>query len=139
VTLTPTGTRTPTHAPTITLTYTPTATRTPTSTRTPTRTVTSPPTPSFTRTATATRTPSRTGTPATPIPGDCTGDGQLTSQDLDRLLQIFDRCPTCSGGVVAGGCAAVGGADKQCFSADADGNGCITAGELTRVLHAAAP
>lgn len=129
---TPTATMTPPSTPTrtATVTRTPTVTRTGTVTRTPT----------ITRTGTITRTPTRTTTASTAVIGDCTGDGQLTSQDISRLLQIFTRCPTCSsGGVAAGGCAAVSGTDKQCFSADRDGDGCITAGELARVLKAGSP
>jgi len=131
---TPTPTRTTT--PPVTATRTATVTRTGTTTRTPTVTRTG----TVTRTPTITRTPTRTPTGGTPVIGDCTGDGQLTSQDISRLTQIFTRCPTCTGGgVVAGGCAAVSGTDKQCFSADRDGNGCITAAELAAVLEAGSP
>ena len=38
----------------------------------------------------------------------------------------------CNG--TAAGCPAIPGADKQCTAADTNGNGTITAGELTRVV-----
>lgn len=106
----------------------------PTSTRTvtvtPTPTVTPPPT----STAVATSTPTRTATPShtpppQPCPGDCNGSGSVDAADVARIADILTLCNG-----VAAGCPAVPGADKQCLLADIDGNGTISAAELTQVV-----
>jgi hypothetical protein len=61
--------------------------------------------------------------------GDCSGDGEVSPAELNRIVSIINLC-----GGVAAGCPAVPGADKQCTSADADEDGTISAGELTRVI-----
>jgi hypothetical protein len=72
------------------------------------------------------------------IIGDCDHDGRLTSEDLDKIIQIFTRCATCpQGGAVASGCSAVDGMQKDCFAADLNVDGCISAGELSEIIAAA--
>lgn len=73
-----------------TTTNTPTPTSTPT--RTPTPTPTKTPTPTATKTPTPTPTPSPTNTPTptpTPSPYDLNGDRQVTSTDMQILLQRY--------------------------------------------------
>lgn len=122
--------------------FTPTITRTPTKTytRTATRPATATPTP--TRTSTVTRTPTITPTRPTETPtpqicsGDCNGDHTVNSTDVNRAVQIVSRCAPCAGGgAVAVGCVAVPGPDRQCTAADLNGDGCLSASELTRVIE----
>lgn len=121
---------TPTLTRTRTNTGTPTRTRTPTRTPTVTRTSTAPPTP--TNSATGGATPTRT---RTPCPGDCNGTGSLDAADLARIVAIINLCGPCGeSGAPAGGCQEVPGVDKQCPAADIDGNGCLTAAELTHFI-----
>lgn len=82
-------------------------------------TPTPPPTPTITPGgATPTRTPTTRPIPA--CPGDCDGDGAVTTQEMALCTQIasgaypLSACPAC----------------------DADGNGVVTAGDLTRVAAA---
>ena len=110
-------------------TATPTATRTPPATRMP----------SSTPTRTRTRTPTRTGAPgtptatptgptptmtetpiATPCPGDCTGAGVVTINDLVSMVNI-----------------AIGGAPlTDCPAGDVDGTGEITIDDLVQAVNA---
>ena len=60
--------------------------------------------------------------------GDCTGDGAVSAADLSRIAAIVALCD----GAPAG-CAAVPGANKQCPSADFDGDGKVTGGDLTQI------
>lgn len=146
----PTRTRTPTASPSASATGTATATEVPTSTEvptptasptltdTPTRTPTETPTETVAPTETPTTAPTDTPSPApptatpspAPCPGDCDGDGAITDQDVRILTGIFALCPTCDNGGVASACLGAG----TCFPADLDGDGCVTAAELTRVL-----
>ena len=146
-TLTPILTRTPTATRTVTETPVPseTPTITPTRTVTPTRTATGTRTPTVTQTGTSTRIPTRTltptvtrtpsPTPALPCDGDCDGDRLLSVQDVARIATALLFCPPCDGGPGwASSCTAA--PDGGCPAADLDGDGCLTAGELTRVLAA---
>jgi hypothetical protein len=118
---------------------TPTPTKTVTAggatpTRTPTRTstaVAATPTRTATSNGTATRTP--TSVPASCF-GDCNGNGVVDSADLAKIRSTMLRCGPCPGGVpggVAAGCAAASGG---CPAADYDSDGCLRAGDLTRVV-----
>jgi cysteine-rich repeat protein len=69
--------------------------------------------------------------------GDCNHDEVTGVDDLARIRAILLACGPCPGGGVGGvaqGCAAVAGADKQCAAADFNGDGCLSAAELTRVI-----
>jgi cysteine-rich repeat protein len=68
--------------------------------------------------------------------GDCDHDGLAGGDDLAKIRDIIIRCGSCPGGAggVAAGCVAIPGADKQCAAADFDGDGCLSAAELTRVI-----
>jgi hypothetical protein len=82
--------------------------------------------------------PSPTPTPAPPTSsptpglcgGDCDADGALTDQDARIVIGVFLHCPPCDNGGVASSCAFAG----LCSAADFDGDGCLTAAELTRML-----
>lgn len=107
-----------------------TATRTPTSTSTIAATVT--------RTATRTATAGGATPSATPGSsacfGDCDASGMITASDLNRIRSTINLCGPCPGGIpggVAAGCAA---APNGCVAADYDGDGCLRASELTRVV-----
>lgn len=63
--------------------------------------------------------------------GDCDGSGRTTAADLTKIVAILIGCPCATGpGGAAVGCSAVPGSDKQCTSADFNGDGCISAAEL---------
>jgi hypothetical protein len=75
-------------------------------------------------------------------PGDCDGDGTVDAADVGRIVVLFTLCPPCGGGAPAAGCVALPVAGGHCPAADRNGDGCISAAELTRVLAdslAAAP
>ena len=134
VTPTPTASRTPTATPTNTATQTltasPTNTPTGTSTARPTSTFTRIPTFTATRTRTATPsntptatpTPTRTAAPtSTPklCPGDCTGDGQVSVDDILTLVNI-----------------ALGNASvSTCLAGDANHDGQITVDEILTAVN----
>lgn len=127
-TLTPTVTPTFTMTRTFTVTNTPTATRTvtPTPTRTSTGTVTS--TPTRTASPTVTNTPTITPT-SPPCPGDCNLDSAVSQVEIDRIIAIINLCSA-----NPAGCPAVPGEGSQCLAADINGNGQVSAAELTRIL-----
>jgi hypothetical protein len=112
-------------------TETPTSTLTPTRTPTPTRTTTSTPTPTVTPTITQTPTPV-----ASFRPGDCNHNGMVSAGELTKIIAIITSCGPCPEGPggPASGCTTIPGADKQCVSADSNGDGCITSGEVTRIV-----
>jgi hypothetical protein len=115
-TITPTPTRTLTSTRTLTPTRTLTRTRTgtPTRTGTVTRTI-----PASTATGTVTQTPTITRTPTitpTPFgPGDANCDGTINQADIDGVIaNLFDR---------------------QCSTADVDGDDRVAANDLTLVVR----
>jgi len=63
-------------------------------------------------------------------PGDCNGDGTADAASLTKIISIMVLCP----GEPAAGCASVPGDDKQCTAADTNGNGSISADEMTTVI-----
>jgi hypothetical protein len=68
--------------------------------------------------------------------GDCEHHGAVGAGELTKIIAIINYCP-CSPPAIGGvsdGCAAITGSDKQCVSADRNGDDCITAGELTGVI-----
>jgi len=68
--------------------------------------------------------------------GDCNRDDEAGAGEVARIGAIIASCAACAdgAGAVATGCTAVSGADKQCGAADDNGDHCLTAAELTRVL-----
>ena len=73
---------------------------------------------------------SQPGTALAACHGDCGGNGGVTAEELRRVVWIINAC-----GGDPDGCAAVPGADKQCTSADVDGDGTLTAADLTAIIN----
>lgn len=107
----------------------PTPTMTPTSAST--HTATALPTSAPTHTATA------SPTPLAPCFGDCDGDRTLTAADLELFRAALLLCEPCPGAAVAAPAAGCAAAPAGCLAADFDADGCLGAGELTRLIAAA--
>jgi hypothetical protein len=141
-TQTPTSTPsdTPTPTPTLTATSTPTITSTPTQTHTPTETLTFTPTETATVTPTVTDTPTASPSPTiTPTPldtptatitatsavppcvGDCSGEGQVTVDELVTMINIaLGNMPA-----------------SACPPADANHDDAVTVDEIVTAVNAA--
>jgi len=136
---TPTAEDTPTGETTPTAGDTPTVEDTPTAEDTPTVEDTVAPTDTPDVAATSTEAPSTetpTAPPATPTDiicgGDCDRDGVVTHADVDEIAKILAECAPCKRKDGAIDC------DGTCTAADIDGDGCITAAEMTGAVVRAA-
>jgi hypothetical protein len=71
----------------------------------------------------------RAGVAVAVCAGDCNSNGTVSAAELTKSISIVNLCDG-----AASGCAAIPGTDKQCTNADRDGNGTITAGDVTFII-----